>query len=73
MYIYIRITHVTVLKGAKDNKGAYTQLAQDAGRFVLTITEIVKPLNPKNLPPDLVQDIRSLIEYAPLFPPLLVH
>jgi len=65
MYIYIRITHATVLKGAKDNKGAYAQLTQDAGRFVLMITDIVKPLNPKNLPADLVQDIQSLIEYAP--------
>jgi hypothetical protein len=71
MYIYSDHSRNSS-KGAKDNKGAYAQLAQDAGRFVLTITDIVKPLNPKNLPQDLVQDIQSLIKYV-IPPPLVVH
>jgi hypothetical protein len=51
-------------KGAKDNKAAYALLAEDAARLVLDIHDIVKLLDPKNLPQDLVNDLHPFIEYA---------
>ena len=56
---------------ARDNKAAYTQLAVDAGRLVLDIYDIIKPLDPKNLPQELVEVLRPFIEYASLYPSLL--
>jgi hypothetical protein len=51
-------------KGAKDAKTGYAQLADDAGRLVLTLNKIVTSLDPKNLPQNLAEDLEPFIQYV---------